>query len=155
MKNIHDELYAKITQVSIQVKNELRKKGIVVPVQNKDGSVTVGNYRIVKNRAGFYSILDKDNDIVVDYINLPQAAAVLANGLALGKFKDTALIESDQRYGYALFDEMVHTRAIKLSKTKSLEQFEITVTKNIIARARKENYKNDVIKSFEKLIKLV
>jgi hypothetical protein len=75
--------------------------------------------------------------------------------LALGKYKDTALIESDQRYGYALFDEMVHTRSIKLNKSKSLEQFEITVTKNITARARKENYKNDVIKSFEKLIKLV
>ena len=82
MKKIPNDLYKKIVQVSTQVKMELRRKGIVVPVENKDGTVTVGNFLIVKNSNGFYSILDKNDDVVVDQINLPQTAVVVANNLA-------------------------------------------------------------------------
>ena len=53
MKKIPNDLYKKIVQVSTQVKMELRRKGIVVPVENKDGTVTVGNFLIVKKSDGF------------------------------------------------------------------------------------------------------
>lgn len=155
MKNIPDDLYNKIVKLSDAVKKDLLKKGVVVPVKNKNGSINVGNYKIVKNNEGYYNILSRSGDVIVDQINLPQTAAVVANGLALGRFKDDNLIESDKRYGFALFDEILHTRSVENSSKKPLEYFDLMLTKSLIARAKKEKYKQDVIKSFEKLIKLV
>jgi hypothetical protein len=155
MKNIPDDLYKKIVKLSDTVKFDLLKKGVVVPVKNKNGSINVGHFKIVKTNEGYYNILSRSGDIVVDQINLPQTAAVLANGLALGKFKDDSLLESDRRYGFALFDETLHRRSLENSSKKSLEYFDLMLTKSLIAKAKKDRYKQDVIKSFEKLIKLV
>ena len=154
MKNIPNDLYKKVIRLSDDVKKNFRNKGVVVPVKNKNGNISVGNYTIVKQK-DFYVIKDKHNDIVIDMINLPQTAAVLANGLALGKFKDVSLIDSDRNYGYALFDEELHVRAVENSNKKSLEYFDVMLTKATIARAKKERYKQDILKNFEKLIKLV
>jgi hypothetical protein len=155
MKNIPDDLYNKIVKLSNAVKKDLLKKGVVVPVKNKNGSINVGHYKIVKTYEGYYNILNRSGDVVVDQINLPQTAAVVANGLALGKFKDDNLIDSDRRYGFALFDEILHTRSVENSNKKPLEYFDLMLTKTLIDRAKKDRYKQDVIKSFEKLIKLV
>jgi hypothetical protein len=92
---------------------------------------------------------------VVEQINLPQTALVVANGLALGHFLDSDLLSMDQNYGYALFDELLHERAVKLSKSKSLDYFDLMMSKWMISRAKKEHYKEGVIKSFEKLRRLV
>jgi len=155
MKNIPDDLYKKIVKLSDAVKKDLLKKGVVVPVKNKNGSINVGSYKIVKTNEGYYNILSRAGDIIVNQINLPQTAAVVANGLALGKFKDDNLIDSDRRYGFALFDETLHARSLENSNKKPLEYFDLMLTKSLIAKAKKEKYKQDVIKSFEKLIKLV
>ena len=155
MKKIPNDLYKKIVQVSTQVKMDLRRKGIVVPVENRDGSVTVGSYLIVKDSEGFYSILDRDNDIVVDQINLPQTAVVVANNLALGHYKDIKLINADKNYGYAAFDEMLHMRAVEKSNKRSLEYFDVQLTKGMLARAKKESYRSDIVRSFEKLLNQV
>jgi hypothetical protein len=155
MKKIPNDLYKKIVQVSTQVKMELRRKGIVVPVENRNGSVTVGSYLIIKDSAGFYSILDRDNDVVVDQINLPQTAVVVANNLALGRFKDINLINADKNYGYAAFDELLHMRAVEKSNKRSLEYFDVMLTKGMLARAKKESYRSDIVRSFEKLLNQV
>ena len=155
MDHLPEHLIKKILHVSKEVKHDLFRKGVVVPVKNNDGSIGVGKFRIVKNNNGCYSIRNFANDVVVDNINLPQTAAVVANGLALGRFKDNTLINTDQNYGYALFDEMVHKRAVERSKTKSLEYFEVMMTKCTIARSKKEYYKSDVVKSFQKLVNLI
>jgi hypothetical protein len=155
MKNIPDDLYKKVIQLSDDVKKELRAKGVVVPVRNRDGTISVGAYVIAKQSEGYYLIKDRYNEVVVDNINLPQTAAVIANGLALGKFKDLTLLNADRYYGYALFEEQVHNRAVERSNKKSLEYFDVMLTKAMIAKAKKERYKQDVVKSFEKLIKLV
>lgn len=155
MKNIPDDLYKKVIRLSDDVKKDLRAKGIVVPVKNEDGTISVGPFTIVKQRAGYFVIKDKFDEIIVDRINLPQTAAVLANGLALGKFKDLNILNADRYYGYALFDEQLHNRAVERSTKKSLEYFDVMLTKAMIAKAKKERYKQDVVKSFEKLIKLV
>jgi hypothetical protein len=155
MKNVHNDLYGKITQVTAEVKESLRKKGLVVPVKNRDGSIGVGHYRIKKDSNGYYAIVDRRGDLVVGSINLPQTAAVLANGIALGRSTDDKILEADKNYEYAFFDEQVHSRAVELSKDKPLERFELMLTKRNIARIRKENYRNEIVKSFEKLIKLV
>jgi len=155
MKPVTDDLYKKIVKVSTEVKKEFRRKGLVIPVENKDGSVTLDNYTITKNLEGFYAIINSSGYTVVEQINLPQTAAVLANGLALGRFLDDDLLKKDQEYGYALFDESLHERAVRRSNEKSLDYFDLRLTKCMIARAKKEHYKSDIVKSFEKLIKLV
>jgi hypothetical protein len=155
MKPVTEDLYKKIVKVSTEVKKEFRSKGLVIPIENKDGSVTLDNFTINKDSNGFYAIINSRGHIVVEQINLPQTAAVLANGLALGKLLDNDLLKKDQEYGYALFDELLHEQAVGRSNKKSLDYFDLRLTKCMIARAKKEHYKSDIVKSFEKLIKLV
>ena len=155
MKPVTDDLYKKIVKVSTAVKKEFRDKGLVIPVENKDGSVTLDNFTISKDRDGFYVILNHSGEAIVDQINLPQTAAVIANGLALGRFLDYKLLRLDKEYGYAVFDEALHERAVRRSNKKSLDYFDLMLTKCMIARAKKEHYKSNIVKSFEKLIKLV
>jgi hypothetical protein len=155
MKPVTDDLYKKIVKVSIAVRNDFRKKGLVIPVENLDGSVSLDNFTITKDSDGFYVILNSSGEAIVDQINLPQTAAVVANGLALGRFRDDDLIKTDKDYGYALFEEMLHERALRRSAKKPLEHFELMLTKCMISRAKKEHFKSDIVKSFEKLRKLV
>jgi len=155
MKPINEELYSKITKVTSAVRDEFRRKGLVIPVENKDGSITLDNFTIIRQRTGFYAILNRNKEIVVEQINLPQTAALLANGLALGKFLDDDLLAKDRNYGYALFDEILHEKAVQRSDKKPLDYFDLRLSKFMIAKAKKEHYRIDIVKSFEKLIKLV
>jgi hypothetical protein len=155
MKPITDDLYKKIVKVSAEVKKDFRRRGLVIPVENKNGSISLDNFTIAKDNDGFYVIINRRGDEIVSNINLPQTAAVLANGLALGHFLDDKLLRADREYGYALFDETLHERAVKRSKNKSLDYFDLMLSKCMIARAKKEQYKGEIVKSFEKLRKLV
>jgi hypothetical protein len=109
----------------------------------------------MKTHDGFYAVTDYSGHPVADNVNLPQTAAMLANGLALGKFLDTKLLQLDREYGYALFEETLHKSIVKNSAKKSLEIYEIGMTKYLIARHKKEQHKSAIIKSFEKLKNLV
>jgi hypothetical protein len=129
------------------------KKGLVPPSQNKDGTVSIGVFKIVKDSSG-YTIYDRYNDIVVDHINLPQTAILVANGLALGKFKDTTVINNDKQYGYALFDEEAHKKVAN-SKRSSIEHYDVMSVKAGIAKEKKEFYKKDLLERYRKLVKYV
>ena len=155
MKPIADDLYKKIVKVSAKVRADFRRRGVIIPVENNNGSISLDNFTIARNDEGFYVIINRSGDEIVSNINLPQTAAVVANGLALGQLLDDRLLKADRNYGYALFDESLHERAVKRSKNKSLDYFDLMLSKCMIARAKKEQYKSEVVKSFEKLRKLV
>ena len=146
------DLYKKIILISENVKEDLRKKGLVIPVENSDGSISVGRYRIVKCPVG-YAIVDRDDEIIVKNINLPQTAAILANGIALGKGKDTELLYADQCYGYADFDEQLQKKALNQKNKNDIFWFDIRYSKLMLAKAKKENNRNFIFASFEKLRK--
>jgi hypothetical protein len=154
MKPIREEIFKKILKVSQTVEKDLRTRGIVIPTQNNDGTISVGSYMIVKNIDGYYFIKDRTNDVVVDQINLPQTAALLANGLALGKFADSKLIAEDKNYGYALFEEQLHKQALSRSKHRDIDYFHLAMTKFMISKAKKNVHKQSIVNSFEKLRKL-
>jgi hypothetical protein len=154
MKNIPAELYKKIEVLSNEVKRTLRKKGIVVPLRNNDGSVNVGFCKIVKTDYG-YSILDRVGEPIIERINLPQTAVILANDLALGRFRNDIILNHDRYYGYAEFEEQLQTRIASKKSSKSLETYEIVTTKANIARAKKELHRTSLLSSYQKLIKLV
>jgi hypothetical protein len=154
MKNLTDDLLKKLIQLDKEVKSRLRKKGLIVPVKNKNGGIRFDSFTVVKDQDGFYSILDHTNEAVVTRINLPQTALLTANSLALGKYKDTALINNDQYYGYADFEEKLYKKALA-RPDKSLDYFDLSFEKYNTAHLKKRLYRGEVMKSFEKLTKLV
>jgi hypothetical protein len=151
MKQIPEELFNKIKKLSDEVKRDLRRKGLVTPVKNNDGTTSIGHYTIIRDLAG-YSILDFADEVLIDRINLPQTAIVVANKLALGQYKDSELLLADKNYGFADFEETLYKRAIE---KYSSDKFDIYLSKYISAHDKKVSYKREVIKTFEKLIKLV
>lgn len=153
MENLPSNIYNKIQQLSFEVKEELRKKGIVAPKKNKDGSVSIGCYRIVKSNTG-YSVLDDRNDVVEEDLNLPQTAVLLANDLALGRFKDKRIVDSDRKYGYAVFEETLHN-TVKSRKKTPLVNYDVSIAKATEARNKKEHYKKDLLNKYEKLMRMV
>ena len=153
MNQLPDHLFKKIESISNEVKKNLRRKGIAIPMDNEDGSISLGDYKIVKIDENFYSVLDYSNNPVIEKINLPQTAVMLANDLPLGKFLNHRILEIDRNYGYALFEEMLTKKSLK-NVRKPLDQYEIMNTKCLIAQAKKTHYRYEIIKSFEKLRKL-
>jgi hypothetical protein len=150
-----EELYKKFTKVTAQVREDLRQRGFVIPVSNKDGTIGIGPYRIVKDKGDLYTIVDSRNRIEVAGINLPQTAIIMANDLALCKFLDRNLIKRDQEYGYAVFKEQIYQRALKRSRTQSIDRFELLLFKSQSIRAKKELCRRDIERSFEKLTKII
>jgi hypothetical protein len=155
MKQVTEQVYKKIQKRSSEVKQEFRRKGIVLPTKNTDGSITLGRYSVVKLQNSFYAIKDKTGDIVVDKINLPQTAALLANGLELGRWIDTQLLQKDRTYGYALFEETLYKRHAEKNMRKDADRAQVMLTKSGINRIKKETCKREILSSFEKLKKFV
>jgi hypothetical protein len=154
MKTLTDDLYKQIEQLNNRVRSDFYNKGLVLPIRNRDGSIGIGMYKIKKTSGQFYAILNHNNEIVADQINLPQTAALVANELALGKFLNKDLIQTDRDYGYALFEEELQHRAVIRSNRKGLDHFDIMLSKCMISRAKKEEYKRVIMKSFDKLKKI-
>jgi len=149
-----EELYKKFTKVSAEVREDFRRRGLIVPVPNKDGSISIGSYRIVKCNDS-YSIVDRKNQVEIDGINLPQTAIIMANDLALRKFLDRDIIKRDQEYGYALFKEQIYRRALQRSKNQPIERFDLMTAKSLTSREKKERCRRDIQQSFEKLTKIL
>ena len=152
MKTISEELYGRIRKVSDSVRRELYQKGLVVPVRNNDGTISIGSFTIVKENDGSFSILDFSDEVVIHGINLPQTAILVSNKLALGLYKDSELLEIDRRYGSADFEEQLYKRALS---RKADSVISLYVTKYDDAKHKKTEHKRTIIRSFEKLIKLV
>lgn len=154
MKQIPNDLYQKIEMLDTNVKEQLRKQGIVVPVRSNNGSVKIGRYSIEKNKTGFYSVTNYRGEMVVENLNLPQTAALVANRLALGKSFDDEIVTLDKRYGHAEFDELVHNQlADKNIKLKDYDKAEVMLAKSSVAKYRKDEFKKTITKGFEKLLK--
>lgn len=153
MKPIPTDLYDKIERVTETVRKGFLNRGIVIPVKNRDGSINLGHFKVVNQHNGFYAIFNSRGDTVVDQINLPQTAALLANDLALGRWIDKQILESDRKYGYALFEELLYKQRLT-KKNQALPDFEFALNHSIIFKRKRESYERTIIKRFEKLRKL-
>jgi hypothetical protein len=152
---MNDQVFKRVETLAKEVKQDLRKKGLVVPRDNGDGTITVDRYTIVKGKTGFYSILDHHNDTIIDGINLAQTAAVIANSLALGRWIDTDIVKQDKQYGFNLFEEELSKKHAEDSlKKHNIDRAEVMYTKLNIARQKKLSAKAYIVSSFEKLRRL-
>lgn len=152
MDQISEKVYKQLKQLTVEVKNDLRRKGVVVPVKNDDGTVSIGFYT-VKKANGYYQVFDHTDDIIVDQINLPQSAIIIANNLALGKFVDKEILNSDRNYGYAAFEELLHKRFAEKNMPKNVDKADVYFTKSAVNKSKKDRYKADILRTFEKLKK--
>ena len=154
MKPIPNDLYEKIERVSDKIRADFRQRGIVIPVKNTDGSINIGRFRVVNQHTGFYAIYNSNGEVIVEGINLPQTAALIANDLALGRILDPRIVKQDQEYGFALFKETLYGHRAKDTKI-NFDSFELAKMKESIAKNRKEQFHRGIVQRFEKLRKLV
>jgi len=152
-QQLPNDVYSTIEKLSKDAKSKLLQQGVVMPIRSKDGTINVGNYAIKRKKDGFYCILDFEKEVILDKINLPQTAAVIANRLALGKYIDDEVVDADTNYGYSLFNEELHTKlADKNIKIKMIDRADVMYTKAKIDRYKKEQHLKTVMRSFNKLM---
>jgi hypothetical protein len=150
MPKVQKNLVNTVKTLADTVKQDLFKKGVVVPVKNKDGSVSFGDY--IMTRRGLNYWISKRGHDLVGPINLAQTAIVTANYLALGKMADDKLLENDRWYGFKNFDEEVYTNSANNSlKNKNYDRADWCFVKASIAKMQKEQYRSSVMSSFNRL----
>lgn len=153
MNQIPEHLYKKISVLTKEICEEFRRKGIVLPAMEHDGSVKIGDLKINKDRDGYYNVMWKNGHPLVSKINLPQTAILVANKVALGKGTDDRLIEADRQYGYAEFEEKLQKGL--LDRSKDINRSCVMLDKLSVSHAKKEHNRRIIISSFEKLRKFV
>lgn len=149
-----NSLYKKLVAVSNEVKHALTRRGLAIPVENLDGSITIG-YNTILKRESFFVIVDYSGDIVVDKINLPHTAILIANELALGKFLDSNLLQLDRKYGYFSFEENLHIQMAKKIVIKDPDRSDVMAAKSRVESQKKDYYKQQIMNRYEKLRRLV
>ena len=150
MPKVQKNLVNTVKTLADTVKQDLFKKGVIVPVKNKDGSVNFGDYTMTRRGLNYW--ISKRGHDLIGPINLAQTAIVTANYLALGKTADDKLLESDRWYGFKNFDEEVYTNSANNSlKNKNYDRADWCFTKASIAKMQKEQYRSSVMTSFNRL----
>ena len=151
MEKVQKNLVDRVKVLADSVKQDLKKKGVVVPIKLKDGSTAFENYLVQKRNDAWY-VLDKRKEIVAGPINLPQTAIVYANSLALGRQGDSILLEHDRWYGFKDFDEEVYTNSANNSlKSKNYDKADWCFTRASIAKMQKETHKKYILSNFNRL----
>lgn len=144
-----------LSSIQKNVEKDLRKKGLVPAKKSKDGTIKIGSFFIMKETTGFYSILDNNSNKIVDGINLPHSAAILANNLALGRWTNREILDLDRKYGHYTFDEQLCKKYFTRNfENKKYDKAEIMNEKYRIAKNKKNYYKNKILEGFNKLIKI-
>ncbi len=149
MMQITDPVFRKLETISNQVKQQFKKKGLVIPLENNDGSISVGHYRILKKNS-FYQIVNNYEEVIFDQINLPQTAILTANSLALGKIVDQTIIITDKLYGFADFEQTLFRKRIQKNNKKQIDEY---VLKERAKKQKKDSCRQLIVDRFEDLLK--
>jgi hypothetical protein len=75
--------------------------------------------------------------------------------MALGRIVNSDLIKKDQMYGYAFFEEQLHKKSAEKYRSNNIDQSVLRTTKQLISKGKKDYFKNEIVKHFEKLRKFV
>ena len=116
------ELIGKLSTASKFVKEQLKKKGVIVPVKTKDG-ICLDDYTVIKTDSGF-QVLNKNRDAVYENLYFVQTAVIIANMLALKKPVKFSLIEDDAKAGSNEFDLTLYKHRLKAA-IKQKDEFKI------------------------------
>jgi hypothetical protein len=111
MKISSEKLYQKIKELTKRIKQDYRRKNIIIPTRNNPYTIRFGNYLIKRKDNEFYTVDSVDGEVMADQLNLPHTAAIIANQLALKQHFDRRLVEMDREYGYLCFEEQLYNRS--------------------------------------------
>jgi len=150
MIDLDPSLFIKVEKIAKTVIDSLKKKGYVVPSSLSNNRVNFDGYIVGRDREGFYYISNPRKDTLIDKINLPQTAAVVANNLALGKSAVDSLLVQDKYFGYKDFDQAVFKRAMDRNK-QDIDQFAYWQTRYNDAKHQAKSHRSAIVNSFEKL----
>lgn len=95
------------------VKDNLRKQGVVPPVRTKNG-IKIDQFEIVKTQDG-WSILNQWGEPEHRSLNYLQTAILVANNLALKKYENRQMLEDDRAAGSSEFDTKLFEYRFKKS----------------------------------------
>jgi|APCry1669189567_1035234.scaffolds.fasta_scaffold00234_17 hypothetical protein len=153
MTNLTPKLFEDVKYLASKVKTDLKGKGFIVPSKNKDGSVIVGDYSIVRENDGFH--IRKNDKEVCGPINLAESAIITANNLALGKQLDHNLLEKDKWFGYKKFDEESSLHGARMCiKRKDPDKADVLLIKAELAKQQKNQYKSSILSVFNQIRRL-
>jgi len=150
--NLTNQLYRQFVDLVLEVKEDFRSRGIVLPSKDSEGRVKLGNYSVVKKDTGFYAVVGPRNRIIHDNINLPHTALLIANALALGKWVNDDLLKQDEEYGFSKFEcENFQRLSAILTKKGEWDRYDALLIKQEQAVNRAYKAKQDIVLHFEKL----
>jgi hypothetical protein len=147
-----NSIYYRLKELTRKIKNEFKAKGFAIPTRHDEGMIRVGSYLIVKED-NFYKIISKSNEVIAEFINLPQTAIVVANELALKHTLNTKILEEDAEYGYAYFEDQLYKRALKKYDLDP-ESLDIKLSKFVDSKSKAESYKTSILMQYEKFKKI-
>jgi len=150
MTELDPALFNKVERVAKTVIDSLKKKGYVVPSSMSNNRVNFDGYIVGRDREGYYYISNSNRDMLIDKINLPQTAAVVANNLALGRNNIENLLDQDKYFGFRDFDTLIFKRAMDRNK-QDIDQYAYWQTRYNTARQQAKSHKIAIVNSFEKL----
>jgi len=150
MIDLDSSLFIKVEKIAKTVIDSLKKKGYVVPSSLSNNRVNFDGYIVGRDREGYYYITNPDRDLLIDKINLPQTAALVANNLALGRSNVEHLLDQDKYFGYKDFDQAIFKRAMDRSK-QNIDQFTYWQTRHNDAKHQAKSHRSAIVNSFEKL----
>ena len=143
------DLFIKLCKVTAYVHKKFRRQGLAIPSKNADGSIKFGKFKVIKNNYGFFDIFDDDDMVVIKNINLAKSALVLANHLAVHHTINYKIVEQDNAYASASLEEQLYKKYSK--RAKSIDKWDLMITKSMIAEARMKFHKQMIDCSFDKL----
>lgn len=153
MKVNTERLYQKILDLARKVREDFRRKGMVIPVKNNTGTVRVGSYLIERKSTDFYSVVGIDGEVMVENLNLPQTAVIIANHLALKGYLNNSVIELDREYGYACFEHQLYQHA-KSRENADPEYINLRANKYEFSGEQAELHKQLILEQYNKLRKI-
>ncbi len=112
----------KLSAVSKSIKEQLKKKGVIVPVKTKDG-VRIEDY-LVKQTPKGYAVLNKFGNSLYENLYYIQTAIIIANTLALKKSVRQSLTEDDMKAGVNEFDLLLYKQRLKTA-IKQQDEFKM------------------------------
>lgn len=153
MKLTKKQLFHKVEDIAKQVKSDLRKKGYVIPIKERNGTINLDGVRVRKIKETFYSVYDRQDRAVIENLNSLQTAIVLANRLALNKSIDDLLVEADRQFGFQSFKLEVAETRIKTVPLHSEKWFYYD-TRRKIAQDNTKKHLDVIQKSYKNLANL-
>lgn len=150
---ITDKIFWKIRELTKKVKTELFKKGMAIPSKTEEGNVRVGHYVVRRQINGFYTVQATNGEIIVENLNLPQSAVLIANNLMLKKNIDKNILNKDIEYGYAHFEYQQYKRAEEKIKNDPYD-YDVRLYKFEHSGEKAEDCKAEILYHYDKLNKI-